>query len=404
MIYWAPFLHFYQPPTQYYNILDKIARESYRPLLKVLNGFPESKITINICGVLTEMLSQHGYTDILSQLIGLGKRGQIEFVGSSKFHAILPLIPEEEIKRQIDLHKKTNTYFLKDSYNPRGFFLPEMCYSDKAADIISRMGYEWIIVSGIACQDEWPLDVIYKPSASNLKVFFRDDIISNKISFKNIDAEGFIAGLKELRGNKENIYVVTAMDAETFGHHIKNLEKLFLKRIYEIIRSMKSGRQIKCVTISELLRKFKIVKSRPPIRSSWSTMKEEILKGNFYPLWKDPDNKIHSMQWEHMNICFGVIRQAGKNKHNEKSMLFFKQARETLDRALHSCQFWWANKGKTWNENLINKGLILQEEAIFNAYKSISVSDCAESDKKAGYRYVLIARGIAGKIRDEVLS
>jgi hypothetical protein len=105
-----------------------------------------------------------------------------------------------------------------------------------------------------------------------------------------------------------------------------------------------------------------------------------------------------------MNICFEILQEAEHKKDIEKSTSFFNTARDTLDMALHSCQFWWANKGRMWNENLINKGLILQEEVILNAYLAMANSGCRESEKKRCYKKVIAAREIAGKIRDEILS
>ena len=402
MIYWAPFLHFYQPPTQSHKVLAKICEESYRPLVRVFKEHPESRVTINMCGVLTEMLSKHGYGDILIGLAELGSRGQVEFVESAKFHAILPLIPKQEIKRQIELNRLTNIYFFKDSYKPKGFFLPEMCYSDEAASVVRGRGYEWTIVSGIASQGKWPMDYIssFKLGTGIMKVFFRDDIISNMISFKNFDALGFVSRIKELANGKEDAYIVTAMDAETFGHHIHGWENMFLGKAYEII---KDSEEIEVVGISDLLKIFPVVKTRPPKPSSWSTSNEEIMAGNYYPLWNTPHNTVHRLQWEHMNICLEIFQEAENKNDNDKSASFFNIARETLDMALHSCQFWWANKGRMWNENLIDKGLILQEEAILNAYLAVANSDCKDSEKKKCYRKVIAARYIAGKIRDEIL-
>jgi len=403
MIYWAPLLHFYQPPTQSHAVLAKICEESYRPLIKVFKEHPESRVTVNMCGVLTEMLADHGYSDIIAGLGELGESGQVEFVESSKFHAILPLIPKEEVKRQIELNRVTNLSFFKNSYKPRGFFLPEMCYSDEAASIVRGMGYEWVIVSGIACQGEWPMDYIpsFKLGSRLMKAFFRDDIISNMISFKNINAAGFASRIKELSGGKEDTYIVTAMDAETFGHHIHDWEKIFLAGLYEII---KNSDEIRAVGISSLLERFPAAKTRPPRPSSWSTTNEEILAGNYYPLWNTPHNNVHRLQWEHMDMCMEIFQDAEAKKDNEKSEQFFNTARETLDMALHSCQFWWANKGRMWSENLINKGLILQEETIFNSYLAVLSSDCRVSEKKRCYNKVIAARHIAGKLRDEILS
>jgi predicted glycosyl hydrolase (DUF1957 family) len=356
-----------------------------------------------MCGVLTEMLADHGYQDILKGLEKLGHAGQIEFVESSKFHAILPLIPEIEAKRQISLNKKTNSSFFKDSYKPRGFFLPEMCYSDETASIVRGMGYEWVIVSGIACQGKWPMDYIptFRLGSGLMKAFFRDDIISNMISFKNIDAAGFVSRIKELAKGKEDSYIITAMDAETFGHHIRDWENIFLATLYEIIED---SDEVKAVKISDLLEKFPAVKARPPKPSSWSTSNEEIMAGNYYPLWNTPHNNVHRLQWEHMDLCLEIFQEAEKKKDIEKSAPFFNTARSTLDMALHSCQFWWANKTRMWNENLINKGLILQEETILNSYLAVANSDCRDSEKKRCYNKVIAARHIAGKIRDEIVS
>nr|MBU1327819.1 hypothetical protein [Candidatus Omnitrophota bacterium] len=403
MIYWAPLLHFYQPPTQSHDVLAKICEESYRPLVKVFKEHPESRITINMCGVLTEMLGIHGYGDVVTGLRELGKSGQVEFVESAKFHAILPLIPKKEARRQIELNRLTNLSFFKNSYKPKGFFLPEMCYSDETASIVRDMGYEWVIVSGIACQGKWPMDYVptFKLSSGAIKAFFRDDIVSNMISFKNLDANGFVSNVKGLGKGKEDVYIITAMDAETFGHHIRDWEKIFLGAVYEIIED---SEEIKVINISDLLKIFPAVKTRPPKPSSWSTTNEEIIAGNYYPLWNTPHNSVHRLQWEHMNICLEIFQEAEDKNDNDRSQLFFNTARETLDTALHSCQFWWANKGRMWNENLINKGLILQEEAVFNAYLSVANSKRRDSEKKKCYRKVIAARYIAGKIRDEILS
>ena len=238
MIYWAQLLHFYQPPTQSPSVLRKIYHESYKPLIDVLLKYPQARITVNINGVLTEMLHDCGHDDIIEGLKRLVERGQIELTGSGKYHPILPLIPRKEVERQIKLNSITNKHFFNKSYRPKGFFPPEMCYSKDIIPPIVNSGHEWIILSGIAAPGKWPLDIIHYVEHDNkrMKVLFRDDIISNKISFQNIEPSEFLDNLKRLKGHKEKIYVVTAMDAETFGHHVENWEDLFLAEVYEQIQ------------------------------------------------------------------------------------------------------------------------------------------------------------------------
>lgn len=427
MIYWAPFLHFYQPPTQFHAILEKICRESYAPLIKVFSEQPATKVTINICGVLTQMLKDHGHIDIINGIRHVAEQGKLEFVDSANYHAILPLIPPKEVHRQIEQNHKTNSFFFKDSYKPRGFFPPEMCYSDELANILSALKYEWCIISGVACSSSWPLDMIYSVDLGkrSLAIFYRDDILSNKISFHNIDTKNFFAELINFSKERKDVYVITAMDAETFGHHIQNWEELFLADAYrtleesealpkklkqktdlaekhkDILNSELKG-QIQAVTISELLDKFPIEISSPPFPSSWSTSREEVDRGNFYPLWKDPANPLHHLQWKYVDLCFNLVDVSEKIKSGKESEHFSDIARMLLDRAIHSCQFWWANRHRMWDINMVNKGLMLMEEVVFNALRAIYASG-SDEEKTDAYYKSLAAKDIASKIRERLI-
>jgi hypothetical protein len=160
------------------------------------------------------------------------------------------------------------------------------------------------------------------------------------------------------------------------------------------------------VTVSELLEKFPVKKTKQPKPSSWSTTKDDIARKNYYPLWKGVDNRLHELLWEHVYLCFDLVEQALNLKDNtEEGSRFAIIARGLLDRAIHSCQFWWANKNRgTWDINLINKGLMLQEEVVLNSYKAISISSASNRTKKDFYHKVTAARDISNKIRDLLLA
>jgi alpha-amylase/alpha-mannosidase (GH57 family) len=425
MIYWAPLFHFYQPPTQTPAILMKVSNESYRPILDVFEEFPDAKATFNINGCLTEMLALYGYTDIVERMGKLAQRGQVDFTGSGKYHPILPLIPREEAERQIRLNYNINKQYLGDDYHPRGFFPPEMCYSSDIVKTVVDSRHNWIILSGIACPVEWPMDVIHtidNPDG-NIAVIFRDDILSNKISFKDLDGKGFIEHLKQLRKTEGDVYVVTAMDAETFGHHIRHWDKLFLAQVYEtltpaadhpnVMREQKpladqhrklleySGAEdIKTVTIGQLLEIFPKGQKIIPKPSSWSTSADDIKMQNYYPLWKDKNNPVHMMQWEHLDLTIDIAHKAVEAADNPASLEYATIARNTLDMALHSCQFWWASKKPMWNINMIYKGLTMQREVMLNAYKSISESNSKPELKKECYYRVVAGRHIFDQITD----
>ncbi|MBI2846388.1 MAG: hypothetical protein HYX82_00745, partial [Chloroflexi bacterium] len=328
-------------------------------------------------------------------------------------------------KRQIRRNYLTNRHFFGDVYSPRGFFPPEMCYSDSIIEPLLEARHEWIILSGVACPVSWPTSLIHQipHGLDRVAVFFRDDILSNKISFQGIDGGGFIEHLKGLRNENGDIYVITAMDAETFGHHIQNWERLFLAEVYEALSvtsnpylglkqqellseehkglfSEAEKREIEIVTLSQLLDIFPKGDFVQPRPSSWSTTEDDLKNGNYYPLWRGPSNILHKMQWEHSEICIGLVRKALEVADNDHSRRFAEIARGLLDPALHSCQFWWASKTPMWDINMIHRGLIEQQEVIVNAYKAVHGSGCNPGEKKEQYYRVLAARNLRAKITD----
>lgn len=428
MIYWAPLLHLYQPPTQLHGVLEKIVNESYRPLIKLYQEYPQAKVTININGGLTEMLKQRCFGDVVDGLGELAARGQIEFTGSGKYHPILPLIPQSEVRRQIVLNTHTNQSYFGATWTPKGFFPPEMAYSREILDPIIEVGDRWIILSGIACPVEWPVDVVHKVSTpqGELFVFFRDDVLSNQISFKTITSQEFLSHLQGLGAGdqRKNVYVVTAMDGETFGHHIKNWERLFLAEVFEALEmpedvyqtlqqptsiaeqhrtlmGMTATGVVQVVTISQLLDLFPAGRIVDPKPSSWSTTADDIKAGNYYPLWDSPGNQVHKLLWEHMRITIDLMHRSFELADNDDAVRFADVARGLLDHALHSDQFWWASQRPMWDINLINKGLLEQEEVILNAFKSINSSGEANlEEKREEYYRVIVARAIRGRLSD----
>ncbi len=107
-MYWANFLHIYQPSDQSDEILERVANESYRPLIKGFLNIPRMKINLNISGALTELLVKKGYKDIIEGIRQLAETGRLEFTESAKYHPLLSFLSREEIIRQINKNNQTN--------------------------------------------------------------------------------------------------------------------------------------------------------------------------------------------------------------------------------------------------------------------------------------------------------
>ncbi len=428
MIYWAQFFHFYQPPVQLPLVLAKICTESYQPLIDVLQKHPEARATANINGVTLEMLHDYGHDDVVVGLKELAYAGQIEFVGSAKYHAILPLLPDSERSRQIALNQTVLQEFLGGKFSPRGFFPPEMAYSKEIVSAVAGSGHRWILLSGVACPVAWPLDKIHQVEAEGkrIEVFFRDDILSNKISFKELTPADFLEHLKSNYDDTQDMYVITAMDAETYGHHIKDWERLFLAGVYDklhpgletysgikqmaspaaqesaLLASAEFAKQVKMVTISELLDIFPCGEVIEPKASSWSTTGQDIDSGNCFPLWLDQGNEIHRLQWEHLHLCLETVGKAQEYSDGDEAGFFARIARGLLDIAEHSDQFWWASRRPMWDINLIHLGLNEQWRALVNGYRAINKSAADAETKKSYYYRLVAARDIRNKIEDRL--
>jgi alpha-amylase/alpha-mannosidase (GH57 family) len=375
--YFAVLLHIYQPPTQDIEILKRINEECYKPLFKMIDETDNAKVTLNINGVLIDLLYEYGLEETMDLIKSLVSESKIEIIGTAKYHPILPLIPEKEIHRQIILNEEINRREFGKNWERKGFFPPELAVSPKVAKIVKEMGYEWIAMSGVSCPNHWPYDRIYQ-TPHDLKLFFRDDILSNKIAFKKINAQDFIKQLRTLHKNKDDnfqndTYIIVALDGETFGHHIPNYEKVFLEKVFNLTKDTpkKYEDNIKVCFISKLDNYFPIEREKlVPLKASWSTNHEDIEDSAFYPLWKHPQNTIHQYYWKIIKSLNKLMDLADKLDLTENWDVenYYNTARYFYDQGLHSCPVWWANPlNGTWSPNLIYRGVELLVRAALNA-------------------------------------
>ncbi|MHA1783224.1 MAG: hypothetical protein ACTSUL_07330 [Promethearchaeota archaeon] len=303
-------------------------------------------------------------------------------LGTGMYHPILPLIPEKEVRRQIRLNEEINSK-VYGRWEKKGFFPPELAINSNVIKIVKEFNYKWIISSGIACPIEWPYDKLYK-SPEGITLYFRDDILSNKIAFKHITAKEFVKTIKTMYLNetKDNDrFIITALDGETFGFHIKNYHKSFLKKVIELIQK---ENDIEIIFISELEYFFPFSNKKiVPKESSWSTMPSDLKNHIPFPLWNNPKNRIHKYYWKMMRSLHNLISLTDKldKSTNWNIENYCNTARWFYDKSLHSCPLWWANPERhCWSPNLIYKGVILMLKAALNAQLALINSKSMEGE------------------------
>lgn len=338
-MYWANFLHIYQPIDQSNEILERVVNECYRPLFRGLLNIKNLKINLNINAGLTELLIKKGYKDIVETIYQLAKQKKLEFTESAKYHALLPFLTKREIIRQIKENNKTNKRYFKETYKPRCFFPPEMGYSPKVGKVISSLGFSSILLDEIAFnggKTDSPKDKLFYLKNTKMAVIFRERSVSNCIM------SALVRNKKEFyeilgKDLNKKIYLTTAMDGETFGHHRPGLEKSLFK-----ILSLTKPKQI---FLSEIPEYFKPKNQISPLISTWASTSEDIEKNLQFYSWKNPKNKVHQLQWRFVNY----LRSFTKREYSEKVL-------EKFDKAISSDQFFWASGEPWWSIEMIEKG------------------------------------------------
>jgi len=340
-MYWVNFLHIYQPVDQSKEILKRVVNESYRPLFKGLLKIPNIKINLNINSALAELLIKERYSDVVAAIRKLAEKQKLEFTESAKYHPLLPFLQKEEIIRQIQKNHKDNERYFGKAYKPVCVFPPEMAYSSEVGRVVSELGYRMIILDEISYsggRDRPPTDRLFTiKGTDNLIAVFRERRISNCIMSGIIrNKEEFLDLIQEEL--KEEKYVCTAMDGETFGHHRPGLEKAFL----EILDSKKP----KQIFLSEIPDYFDVKRKVVPVKATWASAQEDIEKGVQFYSWNDPKNKVHRLQWAFLNY---VLSKA-------KTKKLTPQIQDKLDKIMASDQFFWASGEPWWSIEMIEKG------------------------------------------------
>jgi len=390
---WINFLHFYQPANQQKDILESVVKQSYLPILKKISEMDNVNISLNITGSLLELFERDGYEELLEMLRDSVKKGKIELTGSCKFHALIPLITEDEIKRQISQNLETMQRILGFDYQPKGFFPPEMGYHPKLDSVLAELGYEWLIIdeiSGVKDGNFPNANQIYKLGETNIKVFFRNRRASNLImSAVARDTETIKQSLAD---ELQQPYLVTGMDGETFGHHRIGFEKL----LFDILDDKTLG----VSGVSKFLDNegnSLPVEQVQPNPSTWASSIQDIEKGIQFLSWRDPENPIHDQQWAFLNMVLDMVRKYPESSTN------YQEVRHKMDIALASDHFWWASAKPWWSLEMIEDGAFrlwdvvsnmenVPENTIFDTYKYYMgiVSKAAEWQRKGIVREMAI--------------
>ena len=374
---WINFLHFYQPANIEDFYIKEALDKSYYRLLRLVQENPDLKITINITACLLLRLEGMGENGFINSIKRLYEEERIEITSSAAYHGLLPLLPEGEIRKQIQENEDILKKFFGSDFKAKGFFLPEMAYSKEVAKIIKDFSYDWIILDEISAKDKKiDFQKPYIDKDSGLKVIFR-----NRKASRSYPPDYLINALQNDTPIKT---IITATDAELYGlrHQDPTGE----------MEKVAKEEKIESLFVSEFISSFDNNLDKIKLRtSSWESEEVDILEGKPLVLWFDKNNKIHRYLWKLSYLALEVEKKFPEGKN-------IYWCRWHLVRGLASCTFWWASDNdfsesfgsRAWNPDIVERGL----EDLIRSIRSLGDKESLKYKLKAEKLYLKIKKNL----------
>ena len=211
-------LHDHQPIGNFDGVFEAACRDSYAPLLDVLERYPTLPIVLHTSGSLLEWLVDR-HPEYIDRVRGFVKRGQIEILGGPFYEPILAAIPRRDRVGQMSAYSR----YLEDLFGTpiRGMWVPERVWEQQFAGDITQAGIEYTLLddfhfrnAGLS-EDELFGYYVSEDEGRLLKIFPGSEKLRYTIPFA--EPQETIDYLRQIADRQPNSVVVVGDDGEKFG-------------------------------------------------------------------------------------------------------------------------------------------------------------------------------------------
>jgi alpha-amylase/alpha-mannosidase (GH57 family) len=373
-VHLAIILHMHQPK---YNLTGtvyevEVGRDVFNQTIhpytfpfEVLKRHENARITLNFTGSLIEQLNELATVGFDSRLENIWQKcrelkenGKVEFTGCGYHHPILPLLPEKDCEKQIDMHLQI--YEETFSGKPRGFWPPELAFSPRLIPTLQKKGFKWVVVDGPhvvnANLNKKFHELIYKPhfidyNNHRLIVIPREREISNaqQSGYNPVWLKNEVERRIKLMNGEEDMLLTVATDGENgwFRHQGENAGfwGWFFEPLLYLLKKDSEFSFIKLTTIDEYLTEHPPQDTVKVEDGSWN-VPGAVDDGRFL---KWTEGKDRQQTWNYIletsnliNEVENKLEQSGQIRQLEISELL-KQAWTWLLMAEGSDNFWWGS-------------------------------------------------------------
>jgi alpha-amylase len=282
------------------KILQKVAHKCYLPtnnlLLKLLDEYPEFKISFSLSGVFLEQI-EHDFPEVLDSFKKLVETGQCEILEETYYHSLAFLYSKSEFKAQVQKHNQIVQRLF--GVSPKVFRNTELIYNNEVAQEVEKMGYKGIITEGADRVLEWKSpNFLYRPKGTKkIKLLLKNYQLSDDIAFRfsnqawqdfPLTADKFSNWVNQINGNGEVVNLF--MDYETFGEH-QWAETGIFEFLKDLPAKILANPDNTFVTPSEAIARFETVGEMDiPEYISWADSERDL------SAWRSNEMQVDALQ------------------------------------------------------------------------------------------------------------
>jgi alpha-amylase len=271
----------YFDETRNADTLRRVAAHCYLPATRMLTHLARTegaRVSMSISGALVEQLVSTS-PETLESLQALVASGGAELLSETSQHSLASLRSPEEFTDQVMLHRA----LMKTTFGvtPRVFRNTELIISDHLTPVVSKLGFDAMLVEGADAVLGWrsPNHVYASHAAPSLRLLARNYRLSDDVAFRfsardwsewPLTAEKYAAWIAANPGDVVNVF----MDFETFGEHQHEGSGImhFLGALPAALR--RAG--VKMVTPSELAQRKPVGQLSYPGAMSWADTERDV--------------------------------------------------------------------------------------------------------------------------------
>lgn len=168
-------------------IFRKVADKSYRPmnavLQRLLDTYPEFKVSLSITGTFMEQ-AEAWAPDVLDSFKALVATGRVEIVAETYYHSLAFFYNLEEFEAQVAMHRQR----VQDLFGvtPTAFRNTELAYNNQLAQWADKAGYKAILAEGWDPVLDWrsPNYVYTAPETEHIRLLMKNYRLSDDVAFR----------------------------------------------------------------------------------------------------------------------------------------------------------------------------------------------------------------------------